>query len=626
MIRNRPDEQRPLYSYSSVQQDNKAEATAHPTETTTDGKRNDFKPFELRTSILVAFCVVVFFIFVLIQMGAAAFMGSTSLRYLVERSIETQTPSPSPSTAPGTGWWTGNYGPEPTMPVTAPRPGSFSSTDFDVGNITVHNTAASSPISAWKDGYYFLGAYLPTVVSVLLGIWWKCIYARLKEMEPVYQMGKSGGASAKDSLLLAYPGSSLFGVFVRSAARKHWLSFFGSVNMALMTLCTLLASETLLLTSAGPTCGVRADYDASSNEGCRLLLTMRPALAWILGIVLLVVIILTIVITVRLRRLSSGIQQNPTTVAGVACLYSDELATKFSRLIHDESETYVLTPAGIVSVNSMATTQAAAMLPPYQPAPKTRSPSYKKYGHASMHPTALIAFWLFSIGILFMILYYRFISKPDTGNALEDFMNSQSFGIRLFMTSLGLLIKFYWGWIESHMRSTRPYAALTMPTGASAATSVLVSSPSHPLTALFCRSTWYNLLLASVTVMAILSEVLVVTLNGVPFTTATIYLAFEVSVYVSTGILAIMVVAIAAILVWTLKSKVGSELPKIPESIADVFALLGDAKGRGALRGLYGGEMDHRASYSQVRFRLREKPEDGTWCISKVDDRDGHDA
>lgn len=73
-----------------------------------------------------------------------------------------------------------------------------------------------------------------------------------------------------------------------------------------------------------------------------------------------------------------------------------------------------------------------------------------------MHPAALITFLLFSIGVLFMILYYHFTNKPNSGNALEDFMNSQSFGIRLFMTALGLVIKFYCGWIEDYMRSTRP--------------------------------------------------------------------------------------------------------------------------------------------------------------------------
>lgn len=53
-------------------------------------------------------------------------------------------------------------------------------------------------------GYYFLGAYLPILVAVLLGIWWKCIYGRLKEMELFYQIGKSGELCAP--ALVVFPG------------------------------------------------------------------------------------------------------------------------------------------------------------------------------------------------------------------------------------------------------------------------------------------------------------------------------------------------------------------------------------------------------------------------------------
>jgi hypothetical protein len=631
MTHNRPVEQRPPCNYTPVQQDSKAGTNTHQNEITTDSRNNDYRPFELRTSFLIAFCVVIMATFVLIQIGAAAFMGATNLHALVAHSIETQTPSPYPSGAPVPGSWTRKYGAqsssspgaEPTiLPPTAPRPGSFSNTDFDIGNVTVHNSAISSSASEWKSGYYFLGAYLPTLVAVMLGIWWKCVYTRLKEMEPFYQMSKSGGASANDSIFLAYRGASLFGVFVKSYTRKHWLSFIGSVNMAFITLCTLLASETLFLTSAGSTCGVIADSDASSNDGCSILLTMRPVLGWILGVLLFIVLILTIYMIRRLHRHVSGIRNDLTTIAGASSLYSDNLAANFPWSVQDQSEQYVLDSTGIVGIKPVAPMPVDARLHPYYSTQQTQTLSYKKYGHPSMHPAALTAFLLFSTGVLFMILYYRFISKPDTGNVLEDFMNSQSFGVRLFMTALGLLIKFYWGWVGDYMLSNRPYSALTMPRGAAAANSVLLSNPSHPLTALFYSSTWSHLLLASVTMMAILSEVLVVALSGVPFTTATIYLAFELSIYMSTGILAAMIVTIVAVLVWTMKRGPRSGLPKVPETLAEVFCLLSDAQGRKALRELYDGTVGGSAGRSRMRFRLHKQPGDGVWSISEAKDVD----
>ncbi|KAF2856363.1 hypothetical protein T440DRAFT_463709 [Plenodomus tracheiphilus IPT5] len=123
--------------------------------------------------------------------------------------------------------------PGPTSPPTAPPPGSYTS---------------SNGLGTRK---YFIGAYLPTLVAILLSIWWKCIFHRIKEMEPFYQMARPGGAKAEDSLLLRYHGATLPGVFFSSIWSRHLLAFLGSLNMALITLCTLLASETMYLDSEG---------------------------------------------------------------------------------------------------------------------------------------------------------------------------------------------------------------------------------------------------------------------------------------------------------------------------------------------------------------------------------------
>lgn len=176
------------------------------------------------------------------------------------------------------------------------------------------------------------------------------------------------------------------------------------------------------------------------------------------------------------------------------------------------------------------------------------TPKKSKIEYIPMYPAALVVFWLFLVAVIFLILYYRFISKPGTGNVLEDFMNSQSFGVRFFMSAIGLLIKFYSGWIEQYIRSVGPFTTLASRHGATAEHSVLVRSPSHPVTALFYSDTWRHLLLSLVTMMAILSEVLIITLNAVPFTTATAYLAFELSVYISAGILSAMIITVPVVL------------------------------------------------------------------------------
>lgn len=381
--------------------------------------------------------------------------------------------------------------------------------------------------------------------------------------------------------------------------------------MILVTLCTLLASETMFLTSMGRTCDDIVSGISDGNEGCSIVLAMRPALGWTVGAILFVIFILTVCVIIRLRHRHSGIYADPTTIAGASCLLSNYSGAVSSVLFHDEARVQFLPPLGDPKVYSSFQVSDATG-PPSDPICYTQTPPRKRKSQTAMHPASLAAFWLFLVGLLVMMLYYRFVSKPGTGNAFEDFMNSQSFGVRILMTGLGLLTKFYWGWIEGYMRRIRPYIALASSQGATADKSVLLSSPSHPVTALFYSETWNSFLLTMVTLMAVLSEVLIITLSGIPFSPALAYLAFELSVFISVGIVAAMVLSAAIVLAWTMLVEKRRNLPDIPASIADVFALLDDEETRRALRALYGYEA---GSHSHVKFMLRRRAGDGKWCI-----------
>jgi hypothetical protein len=210
-------------------------------------------------------------------------------------TIADPTPSPTPDPFPSGG------GP------TAPPPGSYSATN---------------------GSRYFIGAYLPTLVAILMSIWWKSIYARLKVMKPIYQMTMSGGAEAKDFLLLSYPRAALPIVLFQGFFSKHRLSFLGSLNTCLITVCTLFASETLFITTEGSSCRLIDDTDSDSdtNNDCHMLLALRPPLAWALGAVLIAITASTAFTIVQLRRQVSGIFNDPTTIAGVACLCNEDLA------------------------------------------------------------------------------------------------------------------------------------------------------------------------------------------------------------------------------------------------------------------------------------------------------------
>jgi hypothetical protein len=229
-----------------------------------------------------------------------------------------------------------------------------------------------------------------------------------------------------------------------------------------------------------------------------------------------------------------------------------------------------------------------------------------------MRPVSLIIFFFFEAGILILILYYRFVSKPGTNNRLEDFMNKDSFGVRLFMTSLGLGTTFYWGWIAKYVHHMSIYIALASPSGATAEQSILVEPYSHPIMALFSRDTWQHLLTGIVMLMAVLSEVLIITLSAVPFTTATAYQAFEISVYMSVAILTLMILTLPAVLYWQTRDK-SLEMEQSPQCIADTLALVPDGRGWNALSMMSGKERNRVVKGWELRYGLRRVNND--WQI-----------
>jgi hypothetical protein len=568
-------------------------------------RKRYYVPTELRTPFLLAFCIITLIVFALLQVAAASYMGASGLGSFLptsnpeyKRTAHFQTTRsdscpPGATCAPNPGSWSN---PHPTEPAPgAPAPGSWSAPGKN----------------------YFMGAYLPTLLAIMFSVVWKCIFARLKEMEPLYQMTKSGGAEAKNSLLLSYPSSMLPIVLFKSLWARHWLTLIGAVNLVLVTICTLFAAETLYLTGVGDGCGVIVDAEGEFNRNCDIVLAMRPALAFFLGVVLIAMVVMTLIATNTLRRRSSGVLAEATSIAGIASLGNEHLLQGFSRSLSNPTRRYTLARAhdtGTVSIVDLAHTAPSHTL-------AISANEKRKQSHWEMRLPFLILLFLFQIGILVLILYYRFVSHPGTNNPLETFMDSESFGVRFFMTLLGLGCKVYWGWIEKYMRRTSPYVALASPEGATAERSVLLKSHSHPITALFSRGTWTHWLLGVVTLMAVLSEVLVITLNAIPFTTATAYSAYAVSVAMSTAILALMLMTLPAVIYWQMRNKGRVGGFEIPQCMADVLEMTEEGRAWSSLSSL--GERDRRKAVEGwgVRFAVREVGE--RWQIV-VSGSNGH--
>ena len=74
--------------------------------------------------------------------------------------------------------------------------------------------------------------YLPQMVIVLYGVAWAAVDLDVKRLEPYFQLSKSGGASAGDSIHLHYPFDFLASATVTAAKRRYVILTFRSVICA----------------------------------------------------------------------------------------------------------------------------------------------------------------------------------------------------------------------------------------------------------------------------------------------------------------------------------------------------------------------------------------------------------
>lgn len=113
--------------------------------------------------------------------------------------------------------------------------------------------------------------YAPTIIAVVYGRLWSWIDLDIKRMEPYYQLCKTGGALAEDSILLQYPFDFVALVPFQAARRKHWSVLTAGLAgiVVLWTLTPLqagiFATENRVVTNTGPFL-TSTSYQPASNQ------------------------------------------------------------------------------------------------------------------------------------------------------------------------------------------------------------------------------------------------------------------------------------------------------------------------------------------------------------------------
>ncbi|KAL8924116.1 MAG: hypothetical protein Q9208_004253 [Pyrenodesmia sp. 3 TL-2023] len=424
---------------------------------------------------------------------------------------------------------------------------------------------------------YLIGAFLPTVLAVLFSIPWYILFTAVQEMEPFYQLADPQGALARDSLCLDYRAYVNVVATLKAGLRGHFVVLWAGICSIAVLALAPLASETVFIGFVGQgRCTA-----TSSRDACHPQLSVYPVAARAVQGILGLVAVLTICIAITIARRSSGVYANPSSITGIATLFQNpNLTDEFRQLDPDGFDSNTLEAQlqgnryrlghfqhqdGSMDYGIMRYAEASF----YSDGPtRTTDPKYTTVSVANvdprpprkpkpdyfLHPATVVVFAFFVAGLLTLVVYYN-QTGGDTG--FERFMDSQTFGVAFMFTAMGVMLKMYWGIVDDDLRATHPHRLLLLASFSSARQTILASPPSNPFMGVVYslrRMTWLPCWLS---IVAVLTEPLIVALANIPFKPGTAYMAYRVSTYVTIGVLSLMLLGLLGVL---LRQKVNGEL------------------------------------------------------------------
>lgn len=380
------------------------------------------------------------------------FQGTALMRllYSVQGSLETlaityEDPCPPGAIcAPESQYWlaVGTVTLHPQKTSTSPSPSSSSS------------SSSQSLIYVFSQEQYSVGAFLPTLIAVLFSLPWLIIDSKIRNLEPFHQLSKNRGARARTTLFMDYLSPFVLVVPIKALFAGHWAPFLTSLLSISSILVTPLAPEFFSVRMQGS-----CDY---KTTGCLPSLSISPAVGRAIEALLSFMAVVTILLVVHMSRYSTGIFAEPSSIAGIATLFSSaevredfRLATgntpscQASRRLaklrykldfqtdHDGIQRYGLVP----SVQSTNTADIlAGELSGHQGS--LRSVPERDTTFNRPHWKGALGLILLLSGLVAIIVYYKLTDRPD---GFERFMDSQGFGVRFLFTAIGVIIKLYWG-------------------------------------------------------------------------------------------------------------------------------------------------------------------------------------
>jgi hypothetical protein len=480
---------------------------------------------------------------------------------------------------------------------------------------------------------YFCAMYLATFVAVLFKVIWTIAFSSTKMMEPFFQLSRPEGASAQDTLLADYLSSGLSLSSVRSVVDGHWVMLLTS---SVYTTTSLLPS----LASGAMTVRATAYCGKNNTSPCNLVWILKvPIIRGVQALLSLVALMVIVLVILRWPR-RSGVFSNPSSIASMAALFShrgllhdirriDLSATKAQIAEALSGNRYMMgsfesLPGrhryGLMRTASASRASRSQMSLGSQysavsnPANPDVTPSHNVFSRLWKKVIRDTLFLLCILGLFGVVLAYYLDSAND---AFNRFFNSDTFAPRFILTLAATAIDNHWKRIEREVRIMTPYRRLHK-RNAAAGKTILMSMNGTPISSFPLALIRGDLFHALVAFTAIMSDILILAVAGVPFAHAEVWLSFIVSAYVSLGILGLMVLVVLGTFWWRRgNEKMG--IPRAPSTIAAVLMMLCN-EGNGLRREFEGWE-GMRTAARDIACKKRK----GRYWAGRILEEDGRE-
>jgi hypothetical protein len=323
---------------------------------------------------------------------------------------------------------------------------------------------------------YIQVALLPLILALFYTIPWRILDSTVREMEPFYQLHKREGAISENSLCLDYSTTFMWTTPFKAVRRGHFVVFWSSLISIVVLLLVPLSSSAFFVSLTG-LCGPNVPGP------CHAVWAVYPSFARAIEGILAFIAVLVVALIIFNYSRQSGAYSEPLSIAGLAALlYKSPLLPELREIDSQAKDSEIKsllagkrykigkftamdnTPCyGFVPVNPdceaiLPTATATAKyelvninlgevtsdLPLENPLP----PSNMRMQHLwwAMKQNAGYAFsFLLFAGVLSLLSYYHWTGYDSK---FEEFMNSSSFGVRIMLTSFGVVIRLIWGNID----------------------------------------------------------------------------------------------------------------------------------------------------------------------------------